>query len=49
VFSALAGADIAIRAVSTSPIRVTCVIDEQDVDKAVRRLHETLDPPKVKA
>jgi aspartate kinase len=49
VFSALAGADIAIRAVSTSPIRVTCVIDEQDVDKAVRRLHETFDPPKVEA
>jgi aspartate kinase len=45
VFSVLEDAGIDIRAVSMSPIRVTCVIAEQHVEKAVRRLHEAFDPP----
>ena len=45
VFSVLSDAAIDIRAVSTSPIRLTCVIREQDVEKAVRRLHDAFDPP----
>jgi aspartate kinase len=47
VFSALGAAGIPIRAISTSPIRVTCVVDHDDVENAVRRLHEALDPPVV--
>jgi aspartokinase len=38
-----------VRGISTSPIRITCVIDEQDVEKAVRRLHAAFDPPTVHA
>jgi aspartate kinase len=49
VFSTLAEGGIAIRAVATSPIRVTCVIDEGDVDEAVRKLHKAFDPPTVDA
>jgi aspartate kinase len=49
VFSTLAEAGVGVRAISTSPIRITCVIDEQDVEEAVRRLHAAFDPPTVHA
>ncbi|HSM02399.1 MAG TPA: aspartate kinase [Acidimicrobiia bacterium] len=45
MFSVLADAGIDIRSISTSPIRVTCVIDEEHVEKAVQRLHQAFDPP----
>lgn len=45
MFSVLADAGIDIRSISTSPIRVTCVIDEKHVEKAVKLLHEAFDPP----
>ena len=40
MFSALADADINIEMISTSSIRITCVIRAADVDGAVRALHE---------
>jgi aspartate kinase len=40
MFSALARADINIEMISTSSIRITCVIRAADVDGAVRALHE---------
>jgi aspartate kinase len=49
VLSTLAEAGVGVRGISTSPIRITCVIDEQDVEKAVRRLHAAFDPPTVHA
>jgi aspartate kinase len=36
----LGKADIPIRMVSTSEIQVTCVIQAEKVEEAVRRLHE---------
>jgi aspartate kinase len=40
MFSSLGRADIPIRMVSTSEIQVTCVIQAEKVEEAVRRLHE---------
>jgi aspartate kinase len=40
MFSALADAEINIEMISTSSIRITCVIRVADVDGAVRALHE---------
>jgi aspartate kinase len=40
MFSSLGKADIPIRMVSTSEIQVTCVIQAEKVEEAVRRLHE---------
>ena len=40
MFSALADADINIEMISTSSIRITCVVRAGDVDAAVRALHE---------
>ena len=40
MFAALADADINIEMISTSPIRISCVIRADDVEAAVRALHE---------
>ena len=40
MFSVLADAGINIAMISTSPIRVSCVIAASQVDEAVRRLHD---------
>ncbi|MCL5291133.1 MAG: aspartate kinase [Actinobacteria bacterium] len=40
MFSVLAENGINIEMISTSPIRVSCVIGEADVDRAVRALHD---------
>jgi len=40
MFSALADAGINIEMISTSSIRITCVIRAADVEAAVRALHE---------
>ena len=40
MFSALADAEINIEMISTSSIRITCVVRAADVDGAVRALHE---------
>jgi aspartate kinase len=39
MFSALADAGINIELISTSPIRISCVIRAGDVEEAVRVLH----------
>jgi aspartate kinase len=39
MFSALADADINIEMISTSPIRISCVIRATDVEGAVQALH----------
>jgi aspartate kinase len=38
-FSVLGEADVNIEMISTSPIKISCVIREEDVEKAVRGLH----------
>jgi aspartate kinase len=40
MFDALADANINIEIISTSPIRISCVVRESQVDRAVRVLHE---------
>jgi aspartate kinase len=40
MFEALAEADINIEIISTSSIRVSCVVRAADVEKAVRAVHE---------
>jgi aspartate kinase len=45
MFAVLAAADINIQMISTSPIRVSAVIDVEHVDRAVRSLHVAFDPP----
>jgi len=40
MFSALAGNNINIEMISTSSIKISCVIDEKDVGVAVRALHD---------
>ena len=39
MFGALADAGINIEMISTSEIRITCIIAEDDVEKAARALH----------
>jgi aspartate kinase len=45
MFAVLAAADINIQMISTSPIRVSAVIDAEYVERAVRSLHVAFDPP----
>ncbi|MCB2223518.1 MAG: aspartate kinase [Actinobacteria bacterium] len=45
MFSVLATADINIAMISTSPIRVSCVVDAAKAEEAVRLLHAAFDPP----
>ena len=45
MFAVLADAGINIAMISTSPVRVSCVIDRDQVEEAVRRLHAAFDPP----
>jgi aspartate kinase len=43
VFATLAERDINIEMISTSPIKISCVIRSSDVPEAVRALHETFE------
>jgi aspartate kinase len=45
MFTVLSESGINIHMISTSPIRVSCVIAADRVEEAVRTLHETFDPP----
>jgi aspartate kinase len=45
IFDVLASAGINIQMISTSPIRVSCVVEAGLVEKAVRALHNAFDPP----
>lgn len=47
VFRALADASINIGMISTSTIRISCVVAEADTERAVRVLHERFEPPTV--
>ncbi|MDH3249847.1 MAG: aspartate kinase [Acidimicrobiia bacterium] len=47
VFRALADASINIGMISTSTIRISCVVDQADTERAVQVLHERFDPPNV--
>jgi aspartate kinase len=40
MFSMLADAGINLQMISTSEIKISCIIDEEDVDRAVTILHE---------
>ena len=42
VFDALAKADVNIELISTSSITITCMMRQQDVERAVRSLHQAL-------
>ena len=43
VFEVLAEKDINIEMISTSPIKISCVIRAEDVPEAVRALHDAFD------
>jgi len=43
MFDSLAGEDVNIEMISTSPIRISCVIREADGERAVRVVHERFD------
>ena len=43
MFRALADASINIEMITTSQIRITCIVDESQVDDAVRTLHATFE------
>jgi aspartate kinase len=45
MFRALADEGINLRLISTSPIKVSCLIPRADVPRAVRALHGTFEPP----
>ena len=45
VFRALADSRINIEMISTSPIRISCIVRRDSVDDAVRALHAEFDPP----
>jgi aspartate kinase len=47
VFRALADASINIGMISTSTIRISCVVAQADTERAVQVLHERFDPPNV--
>ncbi len=49
MFAVLADAGINIAMISTSPIRVSCVIAASEVDEAVRRLHDAFITPEAVA
>ena len=40
MFNTLASQDINIKMISTSEIKISCLVDEADADKAVKALHE---------
>jgi aspartate kinase len=42
-FKALGDADVNIEMISTSPIKISCVVREKDVQTAVRRLHDAFE------
>ena len=46
-FSALAQAGINIEMISTSTIRISCVVRSEHVEKAVQALHDAFDPPMI--
>jgi aspartate kinase len=41
MFEVLAAEGVNIEMISTSAIRISCVVHERDVERAVRALHET--------
>lgn len=43
MFEALSSGGINIKMISTSEIRITVVVDENDADRAVRRIHDAFD------
>ena len=43
MFSALAEAGVNIEMITTSQIRITCVVDEEQVNDAVRTLHDAFE------
>ena len=45
VFRALANKGINIQMISTSTIRISCVVDADQIDEAVRTLHDEFQPP----
>jgi aspartate kinase len=47
VFRTLADASINIEMISTSTIRVSCVVRESDVERAVQVLHDAFEPPMI--
>jgi aspartate kinase len=47
VFRAMAGTGINIEMISTSTIRISCVVRGGDLDEAVRVLHDAFSPPMV--
>jgi aspartate kinase len=46
MFAALAAEGINIEMISTSPIRISCVIRAGDADRAVRAIHSRFELPK---
>jgi aspartate kinase len=46
MFRTLADEGINLRLISTSPIKVSCLVPRSDVPQAVRVLHATFDPPR---
>jgi aspartate kinase len=48
VFRTLADAGINIEMISTSTIRISCVVRAQDVEEAVRLLHREFEPPMIR-
>ena len=44
MFEALAGAGINIQMISTSPIRISCMVAAGQADQAVRVLHDAFEP-----
>ena len=47
MFRVLADEGVNIEMISTSTIRISCVVDEADTERAVQVLHERFDPPNV--
>jgi aspartate kinase len=43
MFETLAKEDINIQMISTSTIRISCVVQEEDVERAVRSLHSAFE------
>jgi aspartate kinase len=48
VFRTMADAGINIEMISTSTIRISCVVRAQDVEEAVRLLHREFEPPMIR-
>ena len=42
MFEALSNNNINIKMISTSEIKISCIIDREDADKAVSAIHEML-------